>query len=483
MEIPKKKEWIWEFKRQIDLLRILMFARSYSRIGINSFFYVFKNNEANYYWDKNNVEKISQDILGKILKSKNFAKNEFGKFEKTVDRIDNKIIKFKKIKWSKLSEKQLFENYYDFYKLVREIGFGAIFIRTLIYKGEPLLKEELDKIFENESHDAFSSLITSSEISFTQKEEINLLKIGNFILKNNLSLRSKQAIDKIRNHLDEYAYIPCGYFDEAPYNFLDIENRLKKIIKLNVKEIEKKLINLKNKKKLMLGQIGFIKRIKSESLKNLIESVKLGVLYKEKIRGKINEITYYTIPLFEEISKRTKLSLKEFKMLTPEELEEVLLNNKDYKKLIEQRIEHMIVIGAKGKNGKDVDIIEGKKADKKYEILSKNISSTKQENTIKGFIANQGKITGIARIIHDYNDSIDKGEILVASMTTPEYGPLMKRAGAIITDEGGITCHAAIVARELGIPCIIGTKIATKVLRNGDLVEVDANKGIVKILK
>jgi pyruvate,water dikinase len=68
-------------------------------------------------------------------------------------------------------------------------------------------------------------------------------------------------------------------------------------------------------------------------------------------------------------------------------------------------------------------------------------------------------------------------------MTRPEYISAMKKAAAIVTDEGGITCHAAIVSRELKKPCIIGTKIATKVLKDGDLVEVDADKGIVKILE
>lgn len=58
----------------------------------------------------------------------------------------------------------------------------------------------------------------------------------------------------------------------------------------------------------------------------------------------------------------------------------------------------------------------------------------------------------------------------------------MKKAAAIITDEGGITCHAAIVSRELNIPCIIGTKVATKILKDGDLVEVNAEKGVVKII-
>ena len=68
-------------------------------------------------------------------------------------------------------------------------------------------------------------------------------------------------------------------------------------------------------------------------------------------------------------------------------------------------------------------------------------------------------------------------------MTNPQIVPFLKNISAIVTDEGGLTCHAAIVARELKIPCVIGTKIATKVLKDGQLVEVDANKGIVRKLK
>ena len=68
-------------------------------------------------------------------------------------------------------------------------------------------------------------------------------------------------------------------------------------------------------------------------------------------------------------------------------------------------------------------------------------------------------------------------------MTQPEFLPAMKKASAIITDEGGLTCHAAIISRELGIPCIIVTKIATKVFKDGDIVEVDATRGIVTMLE
>ena len=102
-----------------------------------------------------------------------------------------------------------------------------------------------------------------------------------------------------------------------------------------------------------------------------------------------------------------------------------------------------------------------------------------------GSVAFRGLTKGYAKIITKREQifSLRKDDVLVAIMTTPDYIPAMKKAAAFVTDEGGITCHAAIIAREMKKPCIIGTKTATKVLKDKDLVEVDANKGIVKIIK
>lgn len=106
-------------------------------------------------------------------------------------------------------------------------------------------------------------------------------------------------------------------------------------------------------------------------------------------------------------------------------------------------------------------------------------------NKIYGKNACRGKAVGKVRVIKTKKEfgDIKLGEILVVPSTTPDYVPIMKKSVAIITDEGGLTCHAAIMSRELGIPCIIGTKISTRVLHNGDLVEVDANNGTIKILE
>ncbi len=117
-----------------------------------------------------------------------------------------------------------------------------------------------------------------------------------------------------------------------------------------------------------------------------------------------------------------------------------------------------------------------------YEYVPKKKIETKE---IKGQSACKGKIQGKVRVIMSKKDIhlLQDGEVLVTAMTTPEYLPAMQKSCAFVTDEGGITCHAAIVAREMNKPCIIGTKIGTQILKEGQLVEVDADKGVVTILK
>jgi phosphoenolpyruvate synthase/pyruvate phosphate dikinase len=108
-----------------------------------------------------------------------------------------------------------------------------------------------------------------------------------------------------------------------------------------------------------------------------------------------------------------------------------------------------------------------------------------QSDTIKGRTAYPGLVKGIVKIVNNKEafEKMNKGDILVTGMTTPDFLPVIEKSAGFITDEGGITCHAAIVSRELKKPCIIGTKIATKVLKDGDIVKVDADKGIIMIIK
>ncbi len=104
---------------------------------------------------------------------------------------------------------------------------------------------------------------------------------------------------------------------------------------------------------------------------------------------------------------------------------------------------------------------------------------------LQGLGVTGGLITGRAQVCAGAREAlakIRKGDILICPMTLPDYLPAMRKAAAIVTEEGGITCHAAIIAREFKIPCVVGTKIATQVFKDGDLLEVDAAKGRVRIL-
>jgi len=103
------------------------------------------------------------------------------------------------------------------------------------------------------------------------------------------------------------------------------------------------------------------------------------------------------------------------------------------------------------------------------------------EPLVRGLGAAPGRAAGPVRLVTDLADAdrLSAGDVLVARMTAPDWVPLMRRAGAIVTDSGGMTCHAAIVSRELGIPCLVGAGDATHRLREGELVTVDATQGVV----
>jgi pyruvate,water dikinase len=104
------------------------------------------------------------------------------------------------------------------------------------------------------------------------------------------------------------------------------------------------------------------------------------------------------------------------------------------------------------------------------------------ETLIRGLGASPGTASGAVRVLHtpDEGFRFQSGEVLVAVMTSPDWVPLMRRAAAIVTDGGGMTSHAAIVSRELGVPCIVGSGRATRVLRDGEMVTVDAREGVVR---
>jgi phosphoenolpyruvate synthase/pyruvate phosphate dikinase len=127
-------------------------------------------------------------------------------------------------------------------------------------------------------------------------------------------------------------------------------------------------------------------------------------------------------------------------------------------------------------------VLSQSEGDKLEAAMIKNVERFGNVKKIKGIGVRSGLVRGRVKVILELNrlSQIKKGDILVTTMTRPQFNNFIKKASVIVTDEGGVLCHAAILAREFKIPCVVGTKVATKILKDGDLVEVDADKGVVK---
>lgn len=192
------------------------------------------------------------------------------------------------------------------------------------------------------------------------------------------------------------------------------------------------------------------------------------------------QLSYALRPAMINFAEEISISYDDLIQLTTKEIKEALENKSLNIDTLKQRYEKF----ASYKENEEMHILVGEE----YEKIAKdfNLNVTYENiSQIKGNIGNKGKIIGEVCIIRKPQDmsKMQKGMILVAPETTPDFIPAMGLASAFVTDIGGITSHAAIVAREMNKPCITGTKNATKILKDGDAVEVDADTGVVTIIK
>lgn len=190
--------------------------------------------------------------------------------------------------------------------------------------------------------------------------------------------------------------------------------------------------------------------------------------------------------LFSYMADKCNLSVPDIDMLTANDMEELIKSGfscvKEKVRIISERRIGFYLVWLNGK----VEIGYGTEAKKLQKRVAEIFKGEKKfSNVLSGQSAYRGIARGRVKILNTYNDieKVNKGDIIVASMTTPDFVAAMEKAGGFITDEGGITCHAAIISREFHVPCIVGTGNATELLKDDDLVELNANSGKVFLLK
>ena len=203
----------------------------------------------------------------------------------------------------------------------------------------------------------------------------------------------------------------------------------------------------------------------------ILEDLRQERLHAEPVYGLVDEIV---LDFSKQISTKTGVPCELVASMTLSELSQFLESGKLIEKeALEKRFEKSALVISPQHyvcttDAGEIERLENLNADNSGEV--------------KGTVAFRGKATGIARIVFDPFKVVEfnEGDVLITGMTRPDYLQLMKKSAAIVTDVGGLLCHAAIVSREIGKPCVIGTQKATKTFKDGDLVEVDATNGTVR---
>lgn len=284
-------------------------------------------------------------------------------------------------------------------------------------------------------------------------KQTGLLRAGEERLKQN-----QELWNRINNHVKKYEWVGTHHFWGSP---LSVEKFLKEVDTVQTVEPSNPQASaLSSDLQFMVteaGQLTWLRQYTPE----LFDLVAFAVR-----------------PLLRRIGEKIGCSYENILYLTPPE---ILLLVKEEKRItsdfIEKRKQGYYTI----RRGSEVTICDDQTEIRQLSKIFVPLADT-SVTEFSGTVACKGYAKGLVKVflVPEHLEKMQAGDILVTPMTTPDFVPLMKKAGAIVTDTGGLLSHAALVSRELQKPCIIGTKVATKVFKDGDRVEVDAEKGIVR---
>lgn len=441
----------------------------------------FKDKEVDYISLVKEHKKIGKNVLNKYIENKDFFIKLYVTWKKNFMKLKKNYYQLFLKDFSKLSDSELITVNNSIYNLFKNKvsmpGFNDGFMFYADEEFVRLVNKFCKKNSISDSIKIYSSLSNNTSISFIRERELELysiylkympseflIKDFKFFLKNNKNFRKE-----IDDHILKYSYSYSSYAGYVPYSLDIIQSEISNYILGKHIPSEEGLSEI-----LILDNISFTKEI--IAFKEL-----LNTLTKWQDLRKEYTLMYVTLKskiVQEMCSRRKNISYDQLIYTFNEELISCFLSD-SISNDIKNRKEGVFFFCQNNELVCSLDISSS------YDLIEKILDTQKisEQKEIKGVCASKGKVQGRVRIVRSAKniDSVKDGEILVAPMTRPEFLVGLRRASGIITDDGGLTCHAAIVAREMKKPCVVGTKLATKLLKDGDLVELDADNGIIKL--
>lgn len=249
---------------------------------------------------------------------------------------------------------------------------------------------------------------------------------------------------------------------------------------LSLKEAKKNLADLQRKRNKSKRNAQLVLNNLHGEIKDLLKLI-VGFIGMRTYTAENSDryFFYFRHTVLREICRRFKLEEREILAMTYGEVERIFVGYRLNSQLLNKRERGSMTVFNSG----EVATYYGSKC---YDVLSK-LSPPSKAHTgqcVYGDIACRGEVTAPVKLVYNFEQvgSVQYGDIVVTSMTTPDITEALDKASGIITDEGGITCHAAIISREYGIPCLVGTQCATRLLHDGMIVKLNCLEGYFQIL-
>lgn len=363
---------------------------------------------------------------------------------------------------------------YEFFKTMNQMEYPWFFILPMNDKLEKIIKGKLSVYDLPENN--LQLFFTPHKPTLLMQQKRDIVNIKKELAQNKIigkikKLSAQKSFEflkaqhpkihqKIKRHISKYKWFGMMHMWGEPFSGEKFLEQLKSISVLG---------NTANKK---------ITKLPKE-LKWLQKQTQELSYWRNYVAEICGVASYMALRKFEEGAKSMKLTYNMVWWFSPQEFLDGLQGKKiPSKQVLKKREKAFGLIIKKG----EIIILIGDELKKAINFALERVF---QGSHVKGIVANPGKARGVAKIIlspHEI-DKVNKGDVMIAPATAPDFVPAAYRAAALVTDIGGITSHAAIMSREIGLPCIIGTKNATRIFKDGDFVEVDANKGMISKLK
>ena len=449
----------------------------FQKAGINASFNHFLKIGWDHYLDTRDKEALVKAVEKGFKNDSLFLEHYLQHYKEDCDAAIEVARQIHDVEVQKLSNEELINHFRQFIQSHVQLGHWLWNLEFVNF----FLDQHIRTILKEKVTDIDLCLLDISysdqELDFI-REQRELWQLAAMAHKRNIKNVERVFQKELQNHWKKYAWLNMYIYNGDPFEYDYFVARLKEMIakdpgkKLQKEEKEKQTRKQKCERTLTLFK-------ENSALLSLIKNVQELIYFKTYRIDVYTRTTHMVFPLLEEIAQRIGTTRKILVDLSEQEIIRGLHSGKADLLLYERRkIEDVIL-----KLRNNLFFFSGEEAKKVRAAFPEEDLS--HWNEVKGTMGYPGKVQGKAKIVNTELElgKVEKGDILISPMTNPNYGPVFDKVAAIVTDEGGILCHSAIVSREMKIPCVMGTKFSTRVFKDGELIEVDAQKGIVKKVK